>query len=139
MVEGIFHRRLNEIGGRAYAFRQRFARHQAARYYRRRDVARARIMPAVHPVFGKKPAFLRHGEVIDVSQAFVARHACYDRPAAFADGGALFGKGVMRVVKVFFRKPADKLTVTDARGRRVEYAQSYYPAGSSKFLVEIDQ
>ena len=28
---------------------------------------------------------------------------------------------------------------TDARGRRVEYAQSYYPAGSSKFLVEIDQ
>ena len=28
---------------------------------------------------------------------------------------------------------------TDARGRRVEYAQSYYPAGSSTFLVEIDQ
>ena len=27
----------------------------------------------------------------------------------------------------------------DARGRRVEYAQSYYPAGSSKFLIEIDQ
>ena len=27
----------------------------------------------------------------------------------------------------------------DARGRRIEYAQSYYPAGSSKFLIEIDQ
>ena len=27
----------------------------------------------------------------------------------------------------------------DARGRRVEYAQSYYPAGSSRFLIEIDR
>ena len=27
----------------------------------------------------------------------------------------------------------------DARRRRVEYAQSYYPAGSSRFLIEIDQ
>lgn len=27
----------------------------------------------------------------------------------------------------------------DARGRRIEYAQSYYPAGSSRFLIEIDR
>ena len=30
-------------------------------------------------------------------------------------------------------------TGIDARGRCIEYAQSYYPAGSSRFLVEIDQ
>lgn len=27
----------------------------------------------------------------------------------------------------------------DARGRRVEYAQSYYPAGSSRFLIEVER
>ncbi len=27
----------------------------------------------------------------------------------------------------------------DCRGRRVEYARSYYPAGSSRFLIEVDR